>query len=141
MLERKYDDYDDDDGVFSQTESEGPPELDSSSSGDDIRDHQDRQDFIRESAKLFESDGDKKSKQRLADFTKSELLQRLIQLEKEEQPKKSSESRPGSVRSFQRGFDEDKVVRDMFRDVSDMPWGRPQICVAAVSQKLLHTIL
>jgi hypothetical protein len=23
------------------------------------------------------------------------------------------------------------------RDVSDMPWGRPQICVAAVSQKLL----
>ncbi len=40
MLERKYDDDDDDDGAFSQTESEGPPELDSSSSGDDVQDHQ-----------------------------------------------------------------------------------------------------
>ncbi len=33
MLEDKYDD-DDDDGAFSQTVSEGPPALDSSSSGD-----------------------------------------------------------------------------------------------------------
>ncbi len=54
--------------------------------------NQDCQDFIRESAELFESDGDKKSKQRLADFTKSELLQRLIQLEKEEHAQKSRES-------------------------------------------------
>ncbi len=30
MLERKYDDNYDDDGVFFQTESEGPPKLDSS---------------------------------------------------------------------------------------------------------------
>jgi hypothetical protein len=40
MLERKYDDDYDDDGAFSQTQSEGPPELDSSSSGDDVQDHQ-----------------------------------------------------------------------------------------------------
>jgi hypothetical protein len=40
MLEGKYDDDDDDDGAFSQTESEGPPELDLSSFGDDIQDHQ-----------------------------------------------------------------------------------------------------
>ncbi len=45
MLERKYDDDDDDDGAFSQTDSEGPPEPESSSSGDDIQDHQDRKDF------------------------------------------------------------------------------------------------
>ncbi len=117
MFKRKYDDDDDDDGAFSQTESEGLPELDSPSSGDDVQDHQDSQDFIRESAKLFESDGAKKSKQRLADFTLSELLQqRLIQLEKEEQPQKSCDSQPGSVTCFQREFDEDKVVRDMLRD-------------------------
>ncbi len=73
MLEPKYDDEEDNDGAFFQTESEGPPELDSSSPGDDIQDHQDRQDFIRESAEQFESDGDKKSKQRLTDFTKSML--------------------------------------------------------------------
>jgi hypothetical protein len=30
MLERKYDDDDDDKDAFFQTESEGPPELDSS---------------------------------------------------------------------------------------------------------------
>ncbi len=92
---KKYDD-DDDDGAFSQTDSEGPPDLESSSSGDDIQDHQDRQDFIKESAELFASEGDKKSKQRLADFTKSEislseLLQRLMQLEKEEQAQKYHE--------------------------------------------------
>jgi hypothetical protein len=116
MRERQYDD--DDDGSFSQTGSEGPPDLVDSSPGDDIEDHQYRQDFIRESAELFESEGDKKSNQRLADFTKSELLQRLMQLEKEEQAQKYHESRPGSVRSFQREFDKDKVVRDMLRDQS-----------------------
>jgi hypothetical protein len=84
MLKRKYDDDDDNDSAFSQTEPEGQPKLDSSSSGDYIQDHQDCQDFIRESTELFESDGDKKSKQRLADFIKSELMQQLIQLEKEE---------------------------------------------------------
>ncbi len=73
MLEHKYDDNDDGDGAFSQTESEGPP--DSSSSGDDVQDDQDCQDFIRESAELFESDGAKNSRQRLTNFTKSELLQ------------------------------------------------------------------
>ncbi len=109
MLGRKYDDNDDD-GAFFQTDSEGPPDLESSFSGDDIQELQDSQDFIRESAELFESDGDKKSKQRLADFTKSELLQQLMQLEKEEQAQKYRESQPGSVRSFQREFDEDKVV-------------------------------
>jgi hypothetical protein len=56
MLERKYDDDYDDDVAFSQTESKGPPELDSSSSVDDAQDHQDSQDFIRESAELFKSD-------------------------------------------------------------------------------------
>jgi hypothetical protein len=40
MLEHKYDDDYDDDGTFSQTESEGPPELDSSSSGDEVQDDQ-----------------------------------------------------------------------------------------------------
>ncbi len=89
MLECQYDD-DDDDGAFSQTDSEGPPDL-VSSSGDDIQDHLDRQDSLRESAELFESEGDKKSKQRLADFTKSELLQRLMKLEKEEQAHKFHE--------------------------------------------------
>jgi hypothetical protein len=74
-LERKYDDDYDYDVAFFQTGSGGPPKLDSSSSGDDIQDHQDRQDFIRESAKLFESDGARKSKLSLANFTKSELLQ------------------------------------------------------------------
>jgi hypothetical protein len=39
MFGRKYDVDDDDDGAFSQTESEGLPELDSSSSGDDVQDH------------------------------------------------------------------------------------------------------
>ncbi len=117
MLEHKYDD-DDDDGAFFQTDSEGLPDLESSSSGDDIQDHQDRQDFIRESAELFESEGDKKSKQRLAYFTKSELLQRLMQLEKEEQAQKSHELRPGSVGSFQREFNEDQVVLDMLRNQS-----------------------
>jgi hypothetical protein len=38
MLEHKYDDDNGDDGA--QTESEGPPELDPSSSGDNIQDHQ-----------------------------------------------------------------------------------------------------
>ncbi len=93
MIKRKCND-DDDDDAFSQSDSEGPPDLESSSSGDDIRDHQDRQDSIRESAELFDSDGDKKSKQRLADLTKSELLQRLMQPEKEEQAQKYRESRP-----------------------------------------------
>jgi hypothetical protein len=116
MLERRYDDDNDDDGAFSETESEGPPELDSSCSGDDVHHHQDSQDFIRESAEVFKSDGDKKSKQSLADFTKSELLQRLIQFEKEEQAQKSCDSRPCSVKSFQSEFDEDKVVRDMLLD-------------------------
>ncbi len=46
----------------------------------------------------------------------SELLQRLMQLEKEEQAQKSRESRPGSVRSFQHKFDQDKFIRDMLRD-------------------------
>jgi hypothetical protein len=59
MLEHKYNDDNDNDGAFSQTESEGPPEVDSSSSGDDVQDHQDSQDFIRESAELSESDGAK----------------------------------------------------------------------------------
>ncbi len=45
MLECKYDDDDDDDGAVSQTYSEGPPELESSCSGDDIQDHQNRQDL------------------------------------------------------------------------------------------------
>jgi hypothetical protein len=39
-----------------------------------------------------------------------------MQLEKEEQAQKYRESRPGSVRSFQREFDENKVVLDMLRD-------------------------
>ncbi len=51
-------------------------------------------------------------------MTKSELLQRLMQLEKEEQAQKYRESWPGSVRSFLLEFDEDKVVRDMLRDQS-----------------------
>jgi hypothetical protein len=116
MRGREYDD-DDDDSAYYQSGSEGPPDL-VDSSDDDDDDNQDRQDFLRESAELFESDGDKKSKQRLADFTKSELLQRLMELEKEEQAQKYHESRPGSVRSFQREFHEDKVVRDMLRDQS-----------------------
>ncbi len=41
-----------------------------------------------------------------------------MQLKKEEQAQKYLESRPGSVRSFQREFDEDKVVRDMLRNQS-----------------------
>jgi hypothetical protein len=40
LLKRKYDDDDDYDGAFFQTESEGPPKLDSSSSGDNVQDHQ-----------------------------------------------------------------------------------------------------
>ena len=59
MLEREFDYDDDDDGAFSDAESAGPPDL-PSSSGDDEQDDQDRRDFIRESAELFESDADKK---------------------------------------------------------------------------------
>ena len=93
MLEREFDYDDDGDGAFSDAESAGPPDL-PSSSGDDEQDDQDRRDFIRESAELFESDADKKSKKRLADFTKTELLQRLMQLEKEEQAQKFRDARP-----------------------------------------------
>jgi hypothetical protein len=118
MLARE-NDYDDEDSlsVFPDTESEGPPDL-SSSSGDDEQDNQDRQDFIRESAELFESDGHKKSRQRLADFSKGELLERIMQLEKEEQAQKSRYARPGSVRSFQSDIEEDKAARDLLRDRS-----------------------
>jgi hypothetical protein len=41
MLESIYDDDNDNDGAFTQIESDGPPdELDSSSSGDNVQDHQ-----------------------------------------------------------------------------------------------------
>ncbi len=91
-----------------------------SSSGDDPQDHQDRQDFIRESAELFESDDDKKSKKRLADFSKSVLLQRLMQIEKEEQVQKSQRARPGSAKSLMRQFEEDtqdSVPRDVLQQM------------------------
>jgi hypothetical protein len=77
MREREFDDDDDDESAFPQCS-----EQDLSSSGDDPEDDQYRQDFIIESAELFESDFDKKSENRLADFTKSELMQRLMQIEK-----------------------------------------------------------
>jgi hypothetical protein len=67
MLERD-EDADEDDGALSATEPEGPPYM-KSTSGDDKQDDQDRRDFLRESAERFESDADKKSRQRLVDFT------------------------------------------------------------------------
>ncbi len=99
MLEREYDDDDDDGGAFSENGPDGLPSL-ASSSGDDELDYQDRQNFLRESAELFESDGVKKSRQRLTDYTKGELLHRLMQLVKEEQAQKSRSARPGSMKSF-----------------------------------------
>jgi hypothetical protein len=65
---------------------------------------------------IFQSDCDKKSKQRLADFTKSQLLHRLMQLEKEEQVQKSQHPRPCPANSFQREFEEDSVPRDLLQD-------------------------
>jgi hypothetical protein len=58
-----------------------------------------------------------------------------MQLEKEEQAQKYRDSRPGSVRSFQREFDEDKVVRDMLRDQST---SRKRSFRAAMSVPPLH---
>jgi hypothetical protein len=101
MREREFDDDDDDESALSQCSEQDPPGL-VSSSGDDPEDNQDRQDFIRESAELFESDydGDKKSKKRLANFIKSDLLQRCMQIEKEEQLQKSQHARPCSMKKI-----------------------------------------
>ena len=129
MLERDFDCDDDDDGAFSDAESEGPPDL-ASSSGDDEQDDQDRSDFIKESTELFESDADKKSRKRLADFTKGELLQRLMQLEKEEQAQKFRDARPGSVKSFEREHKEEMASRDLLREQST---SRKHLFRAAIS--------
>ncbi len=54
------------------------PRMGQTVRGDDELDAQDRQDFIRASAELFDSDGAKKSSGRLAGFTKGDLLERLL---------------------------------------------------------------
>ncbi len=61
--------------LFFDNESDGPPDL-ATSSGDDEEDDQDRQDLIRESAEQIESNGYKRSRQRLAKFTKDQLIDR-----------------------------------------------------------------
>ena len=116
MLEREFEYDGDDEWALSATESERPPDL--ASSSDDEQDDQDRRDFIRESDELFESDADKRSRKRLADFTKGELLQRLMQLEKEEQAQKFRDARPGSVKSFEREHKEEMASKDLLQDRS-----------------------
>ncbi len=65
---------DDDEDAFSNNESDGPPDLPSSSSPsvDDEQDDQDSQDLIRESALVFESNDYKQSRRRLAEFTEGQ---------------------------------------------------------------------
>jgi hypothetical protein len=51
--------------------------------------------FLKDSAALFELDGDKLSLQRLTAFTIGKLLDRLMQLENEERSHKSREMQNG----------------------------------------------
>jgi hypothetical protein len=63
----EWDEHDESDAI-SQQSSEGPPDLVSSTDEDDEQ-HLASGEFIRESIELFESVEDKKSRQRLLEFT------------------------------------------------------------------------
>ena len=113
---REWDDDDESDAI-SQQLSEGQPDLDSSTDEDD-EELLACEEFIRESAELFESEEDKKSRQRLLEFAQGELIERLIALEKPTKVSDFPKRRPGSVKQFMCNIDSEKSAKDLLQDTS-----------------------
>jgi hypothetical protein len=117
---------------FPSNHPKGCPYLVSSSDEDD-EEHLASEEFIRESAELFESEEDKKSRQRFLEFTQGEPIERLIALEKQTKVSDFPKSRPGSVKQFMRDIDSEKSAKDLLQDTSG-PKERKYI--SAVSPRL-----
>ncbi len=97
----------------------------------------------------MESNGDRKSRKRLATFTKDQPMDRLndSELENEERVHNSRDVRPGSVKGFQHDFAEGNLkasaaasAGETDRDLAVTQWARCYRCLKASRDSLLDLI-